>query len=170
MNRLQKIISDDPLQVGYTYVLEAAAGKDFDNLFAPELTPQQMLQLGVFDGWYFEGVPKEFPKKWFTRARLSTDGSDPTLNFFKIHASQTREVWRRKGWISEWDPRGWFQWYCRYFLGRRIPDEDARQIKRWRAIKRHVAQIQKSCWPGDLGCRRRQRQAVLHWAYDSRKI
>jgi hypothetical protein len=70
---------------------------------------------------------------------------------------------------AHYPPRGWFQWYCRYYMGRRMPDEDGRQIKRWKAIRRHVRQLQLACEPGDLSCRRRQRQALLHWAYDSRK-
>ena len=79
-------------------------------------------------------------------------------------------MWRRKGWLHEDDPRGWFQWYCRYYMGRRMPDEDRRQIGRWKAIRRHVRQVQMNCEPGDVFCRPRQRQALLHWAYDSRKI
>jgi hypothetical protein len=78
-------------------------------------------------------------------------------------------VWRKKGWIYHEDPRGWFQWYCRYYTGRRCLD-DLRQIKRWRAVRRHLAQLKKNCARGDLACRRRQRQALLHWAYDSRKV
>jgi hypothetical protein len=94
---------------------------------------------------------------------------DCSLNFFGVDASQPLSVWRKKGWLHGDDPRGWFQWYCRYYMGRRTAD-DARQIRRWRAIARHVAQIRNTCRPGDLGCRRRQRQAVLHWAYDSRNL
>jgi hypothetical protein len=79
-------------------------------------------------------------------------------------------VWRRKGWIHPDDPRGWFQWYCRYYMGRRLPGEDGRQIKRWKAMRRHIAQIRNNCDEGDTSCRRKQRQALLHWAYDSRAI
>jgi hypothetical protein len=103
------------------------------------------------------------------RARLCAERYDARLNCFGVNASQPLAVWRRSGWIHKQDPRGWFQWYCRYYMGRRTAD-DARQIRRWRAIARHVAAIRKHCEPGDLECRRRQRQAVLHWAYDSRKI
>jgi hypothetical protein len=137
--------------------------------FEAELTPREMLELGVFGGDYFHGDIGEYPKEWFEHARIS-DVHDPKLNFFEVDASQPLSVWQAKGWIYEGDPRGWFQWYCRYYMGRRIPEEDARQIKRWKNMKRHVAQVQKACHPGDLTCRRRQRQALLHWAYDSRKI
>lgn len=113
----------------------------------------------------------EFPASWFVGAKLSPDKRDDTLNFFHVHASQPLRVWKEKGWINEeHDPRGWFQWYCRYYLGRRLPEEDERQIKRWKAIVRHVSQIKKYCSKGDLSCRPGQRQAVLHWAYDSRQM
>jgi hypothetical protein len=138
--------------------------------FHPDLTPKQMLELGVFDGAYFtHGSTKEFPKDWFVHAKLS-DKPDASLNYFGIHASQPLSVWQKKGWINDADPLGWFQWYCRYYMGRCIPEEDARQIKRWKAIGRHIAQIKKNCRQGDELCRPRQRQAVLHWAYDSRRF
>jgi hypothetical protein len=113
---------------------------------------------------------KEFPRSWFARAKLATGRRDCSLNFFGVDASQPLSEWRAKGWIHPDDPRGWFQWYCRYYVGRRAPDEDRRQIRRWKAMRRHVRQIQRHCEPGYLLCRRRQRQALLHWAYDSRKI
>lgn len=161
----------DSMQESYQYFLTEPSGLHFDNDFSPELTPSEMLELGVFDGKYFDLNQKELPKEWFKHAKIAQDNTpDPTLNFFKIHASQPLSVWQKKGWIYSKDPRGWFQWYARYFLGRRIPDEDFRQIKRWKAIQRHRSQIEKNCKKGDMLCRPRQRQALLHWAYDSRKI
>ncbi|GAB4027789.1 MAG: hypothetical protein Fur0011_6580 [Candidatus Microgenomates bacterium] len=145
-------------------------GEDFDDDFAPELTPREMLSLGVFGGKYMTDCRAEFPKDWFANAKLCHKKHDPTLNFFGVNASQPLSVWRAKGWIYHEDPRGWFQWYCRYYMGRRIPVEDIRQIKRWKMIKRHVAQVIKNCRSGDYDCRPVQRQALLHWAYDSRKI
>lgn len=142
----------------------------FDSRFKPELTPKEMLELGVFGGLYFSDKPSEFPKSWFVKAKLSPDGKrHKELNYFKINASQPLAVWRAKGWIHPQDPRGWFQWYCRYYLGRRTVD-DERQIKRWLAMRRHVIPIINNCRPGDISCRPKQRQAVLHWAYDSTRI
>jgi hypothetical protein len=158
------------MQRGYRYVLEAPMGKSFAPDFKPELTPKQMLALGVFGGKYMTDCRKEFPADWFAKAKLSPKRADPKLNFFRESASQPLSVWRAKGWIWEDDPRGWFQWYCRYYMGRRVADEDRRQIDRWKKIRRHARQIEKNCERGDLACRPRQRQALLHWAYDSRKI
>lgn len=158
----------DSLQ-SYSYECTEPIGEHFAGGFTPDLTPQHMLEMGVFGGHYFEGEYTEFPEEWFKNARIS-DVHDPKSNFFEIDASQSREEWQRKGWMYDDDPRGWFQWYCRYYMGRRLPEEDTRQIKRWKAIRRHVAQVKKFCHPGDLWCRRRQRQALLHWAYDSTKM
>jgi hypothetical protein len=158
------------MQQGYCYKLSARAGRNFDPKFTPELTPREMLALGIFGGKYMTDCREEFPSSWFAKARLAERTRDKSLNYFGVDASQPLSDWRRKGWIYKDDPRGWFQWYCRYYQGRRLPEEDARQIKRWKAIRRHVAQIQKHCEPGDPYCRPRQRQALLHWAYDSRKI
>ena len=164
------ITVNDKMQKGYRYQLSAPAGRNFDPEFRPELTPRQMLRLGIFCGKYMTDCRKEFPSRWFAGARLATQHRDCGLNYFGVDASQPLSEWRRKGWLDPDDPRGWFQWYCRYYLGRRRPEEDARQIKRWKAMRRHIRQIQRNCEPGDLACRRRQRQALLHWAYDSRKL
>ena len=164
-----EIIVNDKMQTGYAYELTVPAGRNFDEGFEPELTPQEMLELGVFCGKYMTDCRDEFPAIWFERARLSPDKRDCSLNYFGVDASQPLSEWRRKGWIHPDDPRGWFQWYCRYYRGRRMED-DQRQIGRWRAFRRHAAQVIANCEPHDFTCRRRQRQALLHWAYDSRKI
>jgi hypothetical protein len=166
---MKKVVVRDKMQ-NYTYHLTEPVGKNFAEDFKPELTPKEMLELGIFGGVYMRDGAGEFPKNWFNNARFADGKRDPQLNFFEINASQPLQVWRDKGWIYDDDPRGWFQWYCRYYMGRRLPDEDRRQIKRWKNMTRHIGQVKKYCAPGDLVCRRRQRQALLHWAYDSRKI
>jgi len=163
------MVVSDRMQTGYRYELTEPAGAHFDPAFRPQLTPREMLELGVFGGKYMTDCRDEFPDAWFERARLSPERRDPALNFFGVDASKPLSHWRAKGWIHPDDPRGWFQWYCRYYLGRRVLD-DARQIRRWKAMARHVAQVRRHCMPGDLDCRPRQRQALLHWAYDSRGI
>jgi len=165
----RKVVVNDKMQKGYVYYRTEPVGRNFAPGFEPQLTPKEMLRLGVFGGKYMTDCRAEFPASWFAHARLCAERHDRRLNYFGVNASLSLAEWRRKRWIHQQDPRGWFQWYCRYYMGRRGPD-DARQIRRWRAITRHVAAIRKNCEKGDLGCRRKQRQAVLHWAYDSRRI
>lgn len=166
-----RVTVNDLMQDGYVYERTEPEGKHFDPEFTPDLTPKQMLALGVFGGTYMTDCQREFPADWFARAKLSPGRHRDALNYFKVHASKPLWYWEEKGWINaEHDPRGWFQWYCRYYMGRRLPEEDARQIKRWKAIRRHIAQLKKHCKPGDTACRPVQRQALLHWAYDSRKM
>lgn len=170
MSTKRTVTVHDSFQDRYTYTLSEPMGENFADDFKPELTPKEMLGLGVFGGKYLNECRDEFPADWFENARLSDAGPDPKMNFFEVSASQPLKVWQEKGWINKDDPRGWFQWYCRYYMGRRVPEEDTRQIKRWKQMTRHIGQIKKNCHPGDLTCRRRQRQALLHWAYDSRKL
>jgi len=160
---------NDLMQKSYIYYRTKPIGREFRRGFTPDLSPKQMLRLGVFGGKYLNDCRAEFPADWFKSAKLCQDRHDATLNFFGVNASQPLSVWRLKKWIYHEDPRGWFQWYCRYYMGRRCVD-DERQIKRWRAIRRHVTQLKRNCARGDLNCRRKQRQALLHWAYDSRKM
>jgi hypothetical protein len=164
-----RVVVNDLMQSNYVYERIARVGRDYDDGFAPELTPRELLALGVFGGRYMTDCAAEFPRSWFARAKLCHERHDPALNYFGVNASQPLSVWRKKGWICHEDPRGWFQWYCRYYVGRRSLD-DARQISRWRAIRRHVAQIRANCPRRALDCRPRQRQALLHWAYDSRRL
>ena len=138
---------------------------DFYKIFKPELTPKEMLELGVFGGSYFGNKIKEFPKSWFKNAKLNKD-FDASLNRFRVKSGLSREHWIEKGWIFKEDLLGWFQWYCRFCNGRRIPHIDKIQIKRWKNFRRHVSAIKKNCEKGDLGCRRKQRQAILQWAYN----
>lgn len=165
-----KVVVYDKIQTGYTYFRTEPVGKNFHKDFKPELTSKQMLELGVFGGKYMTDCQNEFPRDWFVKAKLSPLKKDISLNYFKVDASLPLSYWQEKGWIYEEDPRGWFQWYCRYYMGRRIPSEDERQIKRWKAMKRHVEAVRKNCKQKDLDCRKKQRQALLHWAYDSRMI
>ncbi|GFO60735.1 hypothetical protein GMST_30600 [Geomonas silvestris] len=165
----KKVVVNDLMQTDYVYYLTEPVGENFDPEFKPELTPKELLELGVFGGKYLTDCRDEFPADWFENAKLCHEFHDPKLNFFGVNASKPLSYWREKGWIHSDDPRGWFQWYCRYYLGRRGPD-DQRQIKRWKAIARHIGQLRKNCPEGVLSCRRKQRQALLHWAYDSRKM
>lgn len=160
------IIVNDKMQQNYRYKLSAPEGKFFASDFKPELTPKQMLELGVFEGHYLNDCINEFPKEWFLNAKLSINKPDISCNCFKIKSRQSLKIWQQKGWIYEPDPRGWFQWYCRYYSGRRIPNIDSIQIKRWKAFKRHRAQIIKNCTLLDFECRKKQRQTLLQWAYN----
>ena len=159
------------MQKGYEYLCAEPVGANFDAVFTPELTPSDMLQMGVFGGKYLRDCSAEFPAQWFASAKLATGAEkDSSLNYFRVAASLPLSHWKNKGWLSTEDPRGWFQWYCRYYMGRRMRGEDERQISRWKAIRRHAGAVRKNCEPGDCNCRRKQRQALLHWAYDARLI
>lgn len=139
---------------------------DFYKEFKPDLTPKEMLELGVFGGSYFDGEIDEYPKLWFKKAKISKE-FNKDFNYFKVKAGLSFEEWEKKGWIMKEDPKGWFEWYCRFSMGRRILDIDKIQIKRWKAFgPRHIGGIKKNCVSMDLDCRKVQRQALLQWAYN----
>ncbi|MDI6799485.1 MAG: hypothetical protein QMD53_02235 [Actinomycetota bacterium] len=144
-------------------------GKNFHPDFKPELSPEELLKMGIFGGKYMTDCGGEFPKGWYLGAKLCSELHDPAINFFGVNASKPCSCWIERGWIYPEDPRGWFQWYCRYYMGRRSEFDDF-QIKRWKATRRHIAQIEKNCLKGDLSCRPRQRQVLLHWAYEGRLV
>lgn len=160
------IIVNDKMQKNYTYDLVEEEGKNFAKDFTPEISPIQMLELGVFEGHYLNDCKNEYPKRWFENARLSIDEPDERINCFGVKSRQPLSEWKRKGWIIGPDIRGWFQWYCRYYMGRRISEVDKIQIKRWKSFRRHKAQLMKNCLVMDFECRKRQRQALLQWAYN----
>ncbi|CAI5758128.1 unnamed protein product [Candida verbasci] len=163
----------DRMQKDYSYKLKKEQGSkadDFnDDNFEPHLTPEEMLKEGVFEGKYLNDCEEELPKEWFENSKDKRvkigDKPNVALNRFKIKSRQSLVIWRENSWIMGNDPRGWFQWYCRYWLGRRC-DDDQFQKKRWRAFKRHHGQVKKNCKKGDFNCRPKQRQALLQWAYD----
>lgn len=161
----------------YTYRLTESPGKHMDPEFKPELTPKQILAYGAFEGKYMRDCAEEFPKEWFVNAKFSkTKDADPSINLFKIKSRQSLMIWRENGWIIGHDPRGWFQWYCRYYLGRRDA-VDQKQIMRWRSFTRHRGQILASIKRMKYALRPKkkseillhrpkQRQALLQWAYN----
>lgn len=153
----------NPMQRGYSYVLECKRGSSFHPHFQPALTPKEMLQLGVFGGHYLNSAAGEYPRSWFTRAKLAAV-HDKNVNLFRVDSGLSLEDWRTRGWINPQDPRGWFEWYCRYYQGRRSAD-DERQIKRWSAYVRHSVQVRND-GQGDVTRRVVQRQSLLHWSYD----
>ncbi len=156
---------NDKMQTRYRYILSAPMGKNFPIDFKPFYTPSKMLEMGIFEGKYCNDCTNEFPKSWFKNAKIS-DTPEININYFKIKSRQSLRFWKDKGWIYGPDPRGWFQWYCRYYFGRRLPDIDLLQIKRWRSFTRHAGQIKANCKSGDITCRPRQRQALLQWSYN----
>jgi hypothetical protein len=174
------------MEKAYAYELAAPPGQDFAAGFQPWADPGEMLALGVFEGKYLNDCLLEFPAEWFLRAialdKLRPAGGDVAVNGMQADSRLPLSDWRRRGWVAGGprstgiladpaqnpDERGWFQWYCRYWMGRRIPALDAEQIRRWRAFKRHAGQIKANCDAGDLSCRPRQRQALLQWSWNPR--
>ena len=156
--------------------------KDYPE-FTPNMTPKECIRAGIFGGCYFNpigGKPgiltkrikidhTEFPESWFkgvNENKYLSRRYDPDINKYKVASGQDQAAWERNGWIKKQDPRGWFQWYCRFYIGRRT-DDDERQIKRWLGVAgpngRFLRQYRNNKDSLKL------KQTLLHWAWSVEK-
>lgn len=165
--------------------------KDFP-AFQPNLSPKQVLQMGSFGGTYFRDITSavtglhykgrevisEYPEDWFEGLSLEDLVISPTyrktLNKYRSACGGSLGMWETSGWISDIDPYGWFQWYCRFFLGRRSSD-DERQVDRWAKGQgpkgRWRIQLMNKVLTArttfdDAKVSPVMRQVLLHWAYE----
>ena len=178
----KQIIVNNRMQNNYSYTLTYNAGTNISNGgidsdgnkikydgFNPKYNPGQMLKMGVFEGKYCNDQIFEFPKEWFKLSKLSPEKADHTINYFGIKSRLNLQEWKRKKWVpchkNDKDKRGWFEWWCRYWLGRRMPEVDIIQVKRWRAFNRHYGQFIKNTKGKGNDIHPRRRQALLQWSY-----
>lgn len=154
---------------------------DWPDKFHPNLAPRDCIRAGMLSGTYFSRTDLisvgEFPVDWFEGLDPDTYSGDRErneVNMYGVHAGTSQADWERAGWMHSDDPRGWFQWYCRYWRGRRHED-DERQIDRWARF----ASVERGRWTRTLYGKIRSagvpvddgsispviRQSLLHWAY-----
>ena len=135
--------------------------------FAADFDPQTMIVMGIFGDAYFgdelgQARAKLLPSDWtLTKSGdFYTNTRGPQCKRINYHArlaSETRQWWLDRQMICELDPLGWFEWYCHYWLGRRVARYDDWQIDRWRNFKaRHIPMYYATRYPGSA-------QALLHW-------
>lgn len=132
--------------------------------FKPDLSPLAMAKLGVFGGAYFaddiddcKGIPDAILDK-------QTGKKDKSNNAFKVNSGMSREKWDERGWLTKENPRGWYEWYCRFHEGERF-DEDDDQIERWKDFGNRWTPGSKEAL-NNMNPGPGSRQALLHWAYN----
>jgi len=162
--------------------------------FKPNLTPKEVLQKGSFGGTYFrpiyssvtkqkygKEVWQELPKDWLEglniKNQVSSSFYDNSRNKYKVKCGASLEEWENSGWMDKQDPYGWFQWFCRFYQGRRTED-DERQIGRWarcagetgRWKNNLISKIVKAgCAWDNYAVSPVVRQTLQHWAYELNK-
>ena len=159
--------------------------------FKPNLTPKQVLRMGSFGGTYFRDIHssitgknykgktviKNLPDDWFKGMdidkKITSSKYDKNVNKYKVKCGSKLEAWEKSGWIVEQDPYGWFQWYCRFYMGRRT-DDDERQVKRWLAFAGPKGRFKKNLINkikdnnadiDDYTISPVIRQSLQHWGY-----
>lgn len=160
--------------------------------FLPNKTPKEILQAGAFGGTYFRPIKssvepnvefgdevwQEFPQDWFEGLNISTQVTSavyrPEINKYGVKCGASLQEWETSGWIRPQDPYGWFQWYCRFFQGRRTED-DSRQVSRWLACagpkgrwKNRLCKLvfQADTNVDDVSISPVIRQTLLHWGFE----
>ena len=168
--------------------------KDFPE-FKPNLTPKQVLRMGSFGGTYFRNIQsnvtgkkhsgknaiKSFPKDWLhgidLEKKVLSQNYDKNVNTYKVKCGSSLEAWETSNWIVKQDPYGWFQWYCRFYMGRRTKD-DQRQIDRWLKITGPKGRFRRTLMNkiikggkdyNDKSVSPVIRQVLQHWGYKMSK-
>ena len=141
------------------------------------LTPTEVIKKGSFGGTYFRDTYSNVNHKWYKNSwkefdqlknidkkYYARDFNDVNLNTSGVKCGTSLRFWENKGWIRQIDPYGWFQWYFRYYLGRR-PEDDQRQIKRWKGIVNRFKGILVRMIKNGKDSPK-IRQILLHWDYE----
>ena len=147
--------------------------------FYPMLTPKEMLQEGVFGGAYFgvEDLQGDYDYQSLFKETLDGvpphlylgDKYRPKMNKFKIRSGMNYDYWVEMKWMQKDDPYGWFEWYIKYYNGRRHSDDD-RQIRRWQDFCGRNGRWRKAIYKRiheskDWQVSPRIQQSLLHWGY-----
>ena len=152
--------------------------------FGANKTPVEVIKEGAFGGTYFRDIYSSVNGKWYKKSWKEfdqlknidqkfycSDYYDVSVNKYGVKCRTSLRFWENKGWINEIDPYGWFQWYFRCWLGRRLED-DKRKINRWeKIVSRFRGKLVKMIKDAgskfdDYSISPKIRQNLLHWGYE----